>query len=129
MTRGIGWGRFLVTAMAAVLVTLIVVLALAWSALPLEQTTITIDGESVALSGLDGWHGAIIIVAGAVAVLLGLVVAVLAVVVALGAAALGVAIALAAVLTVLALVGSPLVFLGWLVWLAVRPARARAIAA
>ncbi|MDQ2736859.1 MAG: hypothetical protein ABI330_18675 [Caldimonas sp.] len=122
MKTKFGWGRALVTLFLLALLALVAVLAVAWVALPLDHTTITVDGETVALSGLGGWHAGAVILVAALAVLIGLIVAALAVVFAFALAALGVVVALVAVLASLALVASPFLFIGWLIWLLVRPA-------
>jgi hypothetical protein len=123
MKKTFGWGRVFATLFLVALLALVTLLALGWAALPLEHTTITIDGETIALSGIEGWRVALLVVALAVAVLLGLAIAALAVVFGFGVAVLGVVVALVAVLASLALVASPLLFIGWLLWLLVRPAR------
>jgi hypothetical protein len=130
MKTTFGWGRAIVTLFVLTLLALIALLAAAWAALPLDQATISVDGETIALAGLGGWHAGAAIVAVALAVVVGLVIAALAVLFALAMAAFGVAAALIAVLASLALVASPFLFIGWLIWMLVRPApRAGAAAA
>lgn len=129
MKNGFGWGRAFAALVLFALVALVVVLALVWAALPLQHTTITINGETIALSGIEGWRAALVITAAVVAVLVGLVVAALAVVFAVGVAALGVVVSVLAVLASLALLASPLLFIGWLIWRLVRPAAGAGTAA
>ncbi len=83
------------TLLLLTLVALVVVLAAVWSLLPLEHTTIAVDGESISLSAISGWHAALAIAAAVAAVLLALVIAVLAVVLALGLAVFGIVVAMA----------------------------------
>jgi hypothetical protein len=115
-----GWGSAVAALALLTLVALVVVLAAVWSLLPLEHTTIAVDGESISLSAISGWHAALAIAAAVAAVLLALVIAVLAVVLALGLAVFGIVVAMLSVAGVLALVFSPLLLLGWLVWRLVR---------
>jgi hypothetical protein len=122
MRRSFGWGRALAALFLVSLVLLVALLALVWSALPLEHATISIDGETIALSGIEGWRAALVIAGAIVAVLVAAVVAALAVVFAIGVAALGVIVAMLAVLASIALVASPLILVGWLIWRLVRPA-------
>jgi len=122
MRTGFAWGRVFAALFLLAVLALVVILAIAWSALPLEHTTITIDGETIALSDIEGWRAAVVLAGAVVAVLFGLVVAALAVVFAVGLAALGVIIAVLAVLVSLALCASPLLLVGWLIWRLVRPA-------
>ena len=122
MRRTFGLGRILASLFVLAFVAIVAMLAVAWSSLPLQHATISIDGQTFALSGFDGWHAAATIVAVAVVALIGIIVAALAVVFAIGVALLGVCIALLAVVASVALVASPLLFLGWLIWRIVRPA-------
>jgi hypothetical protein len=115
-----GWGRAVAALALLTLVALVVVLAAVWSLLPLEHTTIAVDGETISLSGISGWHAALAIAAVVVAVLLALVVAALAIVLALGLAVFGIVVAMLSVAGVLALGVSPLLLLGWLIWRLVR---------
>jgi hypothetical protein len=117
-----GWGRAVAALALLTLVALVVVLAAVWSLLPLEHTTIAVDGETISLSGISGWRAALAVVAAVAAVMLALVIAALAVVLALGLAVFGIVVALLCVAGVLALVASPLLLLGWLIWRLVRRA-------
>jgi hypothetical protein len=116
MKANVGWGRARGVLALFTLVALVVVLAGAWSMLPLDRTTIVIDGETISLSGISGWHAGLAIVAAVAAVLLALVVAALAVVLGLGLAVFGIVIAMLSVVGALALVASPALLLGWLIW-------------
>ena len=122
MRRTFGWGRLFANLFLFSLIALVAVFAIVWSALPLDHATITIDDETIALSGVEGWQAVLVVIGAAAAVLVGLVVAALAMVFAFGAAALGIVVAMVAVLASLAIVASPFLFVGWLIWLIVRPA-------
>jgi hypothetical protein len=130
MRTSFGWGRALGTLILLPLVALVVVLAFLWSMASLDPMSITIDGETVALSGVSGWHAALLVTALVVAVLLGLVIAALIVVFVLGVTAFGIVVAILATVTALAILSSPLLLIGWLIWRLVRPAPVpRAVAA
>ncbi len=103
---------------------------LVWQ-VPSLHGTITVDGDTVTLKGLDGLDGASALILVAM-VVIGLVCfALLGVVVALAAVLLAVAIALLAAAVSLLVLASPLILVGWLVWLVLRspPARPPATAA
>jgi hypothetical protein len=122
MNKGFAWGSVFAVLLLCALVALVTVLALVWAALPLEHTTITVDGRTIALSGIEGWRAALAIAAAVFAVFMALVVAALVVVFAVGVALLGIVVSTLAVLASLALAASPLVLIGWLIWRLVRPA-------
>jgi|BarGraIncu00222A_1022003.scaffolds.fasta_scaffold192031_2 hypothetical protein len=129
MKKSLGWGSVFAILLLCALVALVGVLSLVWAALPLDHTTITIDGQTIALSGIEGWRAAAAIAAAVVAVFVALVVAALVVVFAVGVALLGIVVAALAVLASLALIASPLLFIGWLIWRLVRPAPHAAVSA
>ena len=121
--------RWLSAAATALLLLAIVVtraLAVAWQALPLDGTTITIDGERFSLGSLSGGHAAAAFAIGVVVTMAALVVAAVAIVFAIVVAALGVGLGVVATVASLALVASPFLIVGWLVWRAVRRDRAAA---
>jgi hypothetical protein len=122
MKKRLGWGSVFAVLLLCALVALVSVLGLVWAALPLDHTTITVDGQTIALSGIEGWRAAAAIAAAVVAVFVALIVAALVVLLAVGAAVLGIVSAALAVLASLALIASPLLFIGWLIWRPVRPA-------
>ena len=121
MNTGFAWGRAVAIALLLAFVAIVVGMAVAWSLLPLDHTTITIDDETVRLSGIDGWRIAVAIAAASAGVLIALIVGALAVVFALLAAALSIAVALAFAVAALALVASPVLVVAWAIWRAVRP--------
>ncbi len=112
------WRVFLVVVLVAVVA--LVGSAVLLAQLPLEQMSITIDGERLDVHGLSGKHAAAMVGLGAVALIsAAFLVAVVAV---LGFVAVGLGIAIAAVATVasLLLTLSPLLFIGWVIWRASR---------
>ena len=123
--------RTLIALAIGVALVAIAAAVLAWQ-LPALHGTITIGDAGMTLHGFDDPDGdnaglamalAGIAVVG-IALAVGIAV-VTAIVVGLGAAALGIAVALAAVAGSLLLVASPLLLIGWLVWLALRRPRDR----
>jgi hypothetical protein len=118
------WGRVAVALLLLILLAVAVVLASLWSLASLDHLAITVDGDTLALSGIGGWHAALLVVALVAAVLLALVAAALAVVLVLGIAALGVAVGGFTTIAALAIAASPLLLIGWLIWRLVRPAPA-----
>jgi hypothetical protein len=129
MRTSFPWGRAL-GALILLPIVALTIMALVWSMTSLDPMSVTIDGETVALSGISGWHAALLVIALASTVLLGLVIAALAVVFVLGIAALGIVVAVLATAAALALVSSPLLLIGWLIWRLARPAPApRTVAA
>ncbi len=121
MSTRFTWGRALVISFLLAFVAVVVALTLAWSMLPLDHTTISIDNETVRLSGIDGWHVALLIAAASAGVLIALVTGALAIVFGLLAAAFSIALALAIVIATLALVASPVLIVAWVIWRIARP--------
>jgi hypothetical protein len=99
-------------------------IAALWLALPLEGTTISIDGETFSLANLSGGELALAFVAAVLASLLALAIGALAAVLGLAAGAIGIGLGILAAVAALALVASPFLLIGWLVWRAVRGPRA-----
>jgi hypothetical protein len=122
MKTGFGWGRAIASSLLLAFVAIVVGMAVAWSLLPLDHTTISIDDETVRLSGIEGWRIAVVIAAASAGVLIALIVGVLAVVFALLAAALSIVAALAIVIATLALVASPILVVVWAIWRLTRSA-------
>jgi len=122
------WSR---AAMALLLLAIVfaALLAAAWFALPLDGTTITVDGETFSLADLSGWEVAALFAFGVAAALVALIVAAAAVAFGLVVALLGIGVGILATVASLALVASPFLLVGWLVWRAVRKPRHRSTAA
>nr|HET7858138.1 hypothetical protein [Caldimonas sp.] len=99
-------------------------IAALWLALPLDGTTISIDGETFSLANLSGGELALAFVAAVLASLLALAIGALAAVLGLAAGAIGIGLGILAAVAALALVASPFLLIGWLVWRAVRGPRA-----
>ena len=121
MSTRFAWGRALAVSLLLAFVAVVVALTLAWAMLPLDHTTISIDNETVRLSGIDGWHVALLIAAASAGVLIALVTGALAIVFGLLAAAFSIALALAIVIATLALVASPVLIVAWVIWRIARP--------
>ncbi len=121
MTTRFGWGGALAVSLLLAFVAVVVALTLAWAMLPLDHTTISIDDETVRLSGIDGWRVALLIAAASAGVLIALVIGALAIVFGLLAAAFSIALALAIVIAALALVASPVLIVVWVIWRITRP--------
>ncbi|MGZ5276449.1 MAG: hypothetical protein ACXWCU_11055 [Caldimonas sp.] len=122
MTRRLGWGGTIAILLLLAFAAIVAGLAIGWAALPLEHTTISVDGRTFSLADIDAWDVAPAIAAIGVAVMVALVVGGLAVVFALLAAALSILVALVAVVATLALVASPALLLVWMIWRLARPA-------
>ncbi|MGZ5203734.1 MAG: hypothetical protein ACXWCV_07860 [Caldimonas sp.] len=122
MTRRLGWGGTIAILLLLAFAAIVAGLAIGWAALPLEHTTISVDGRTFSLADIDAWDVAPVIAAIGVAVMVALVVGGLAVVFALLAAALSILVALVAVVATLALVASPALLLVWAIWRLARPA-------
>ncbi|MGZ5267565.1 MAG: hypothetical protein ACXWCC_12320 [Caldimonas sp.] len=122
MTRRLGWGGTIAILLLLAFAAIVAGLAIGLAALPLEHTTISVDGRTFSLADIDAWDVAPAIAAIGVAVMVALVVGGLAVVFALLAAALSILVALVAVVATLALVASPALLLVWAIWRLARPA-------
>ncbi|HEY2189284.1 MAG TPA: hypothetical protein VGH48_12040 [Caldimonas sp.] len=116
------WSR---AATALLLLTLVVIAALtvAWAMLPLDGTTITVDGETFSLGSLSGGQIVAAFAIAIIATIVALLVAAFAIVVSLAVAVFGAGIGILAAAASLALVASPLLLIGWLVWRAFRRPR------
>jgi len=102
-------------------------IAALWLALPLDGTTISIDGERFALANLSGGELALAFVAAILASLVALAIGALAAVLGLAAGAIGIGLGAFAAVAALAIVASPFLLVAWLVWWAMRR-RSRTIA-
>jgi len=107
---------------SALVLVVVVAMAIAalWFALPIVDTTISIDGEHFSLANLSGGELVLAFVAAVLAALAALAVGALATALGLAAGALGIGLGVLATVAVLAIVASPLLLVGWLVWRAAR---------
>ena len=96
----------------------------AWTMLPLDRTSISIDGDTFSLADLTGTHTLVLFVIAVAAVVFALVVALACGALGLGLGALGLAFGIVVTLGTLALVAAPFAFAVWLVWRLVRPSPA-----
>jgi hypothetical protein len=92
----------------------------AWTLLPLDHTSITIDGETYSLADLSGTNVVAFFVITVVVVVFALVAAIGAAVFGLGIGVLGIAFGLVVTVGTLALVASPFALVIWLIWRFVR---------
>jgi hypothetical protein len=94
--------------------------ALAWNALPLDGTTVWIDGESFSLAERGGAPAVAGFASAFVVSLAALALAACGVAVGLAAAAIGIGIGVLATAASLALIASPFLLVGWLLWRVLR---------
>ena len=117
MNTGWRW-TWAVTAIVLVVAIAIGVSVVAVSyALPLDQTTLVIDGERVNLPAVSGWQATLALTLALLAVLLA---SLIAIAIGIAAAALGVAVAAIVVTLTMLLLASPVLLIGWLIWLLAR---------
>ena len=118
-------------ALALLLLALVVAGALtaAWLTLPLDGTTITVDGARFPAATLRDEHAVAAFVIALVVTLVAGVVAATALAFGIAVAALAIGLGVFATVATLAVLASPLLLLVWLVWRATRPARGGATAA
>ncbi len=120
--------RSLRRAIGILLLVLTLVVALlmvtAWTMLPLDRTSISIDGDTFSLADITGTHTLVFFVIAVAAVVFALVVALACGALGLGLGAIGLAFGIVVTLGTLALVAAPFAFAVWLVWRLVRPASA-----
>ena len=128
MSTGRRWTGVLATIVLVVAIAIGVSFAVLLSILPLDRATLVIDGERVSLPPLGGWQAGLALTMALLAVLLA---ALIAIVIAVAATAFGIAAAAIVVVVGLLFVASPLLLVGWIVWLIARrpakPARAGGI--
>ncbi len=122
------WLRWMLAA-GIVIVLAIVTVAVMLSYMPYPNATMSIDGETLSLSGLDGWGAAAVLAAAAMALVSFVLASALAILAAVLAAMLTALLAVAAVAAVLLLLASPLLLIGWLLWRALSTARGQTPAA
>ena len=116
------WSRVAV-ALLLLAIVIAAVLAVSLYALPLDGTTVTVDGETFSLGNVSASQAVAAFAIAVVATVVGLIVAAFAIAFALLVAALAIGIAILATVASLALVASPFLLVAWLVWRAVRGPR------
>jgi hypothetical protein len=121
------WNRALAMLVLVVAVVIAMLMAAAWTMLPLDNVALTVHGETFSLADLHGTSAVLFFVIAVAAVLFALVATVFAVVVGLCFGAMGLAIGLLATVASLALVAAPFALIVWLVWRIVRARPAPAI--
>ena len=107
-----------------VVVLAIATVAVALAYLPYPNATVRIDGETLSLSGLDGWEAGALLAGAATALVSFVLASALGIVAGIGVALLVALLVIAAVAAVLLILASPLLLLGWLLWRAASGARA-----
>ena len=124
MKTSFPWGRLLASTLLLATVVVIGLGVFAWSTLPLDHTTINMDGDIVSLSNLGGWQAMLLVAGLFVAALVAVIVVALLILLALASAAIGILVAIGTTLATLVVVASPLLLVLWLLWRALRPSRA-----
>jgi|KBSMisStandDraft_5_1062788.scaffolds.fasta_scaffold1072261_1 hypothetical protein len=117
------WWSRVAAALLLLAIVIAAVLAVSLYALPLDGTTVTVDGETFSLANISASQAVAAFAVAVVATVAGLIVAAVAIAFALLVAALGIGIGILATVASLALVASPFLLVGWLVWRAVRAPR------
>jgi hypothetical protein len=105
------------------ILTLIVaaLMATAWALLPLDRTSVTIDGDTFSLADLTSGHALIFFFVAVAVVVFALALALAAGAFGLGLGVIGLAFGLVVTLGTLALVAAPFALVVWLLWRLVRP--------
>jgi hypothetical protein len=116
------WIRALATLLLVVTVVVALLMAMAWTMLPLDNVGLTLHGETFSLADLHGTSAVLFFIAAVAGVLIAIVAAMVAVVVGLAFGAFGLAIGLLATVASLMLVAAPFALIVWLVWRRTRPA-------
>ena len=114
------WSRALATLLLVVTAIVVLLMAMAWTLLPLDNVALTVHGETFSLADLHGTSAVLFFVAAVAVVLAAIVATVFAVLIGLAFGALGLAIGLLATVASLALVAAPFALIVWLIWRAVR---------
>jgi hypothetical protein len=122
LSRALAIGLLVLTVVVTVL------MAAAWTTLPLDRVALDLHGESFSLADLADTHAFLFFVGAVATVVIALVVAFVFTIFGLCLGALGIAIGLLATIGSLALVVAPFVLIGWLIWRLLRREPARAIA-
>ena len=122
LSRALAIGLLVLTVVVTIL------MAAAWTTLPLDRVALDLHGESFSLADLAGTHAFLFFVGAVAAVVIALVAAFVLTIFGLCLGALGIAIGLVATIGSLALVVAPFALIGWLFWRLLRREPAQAIA-
>jgi hypothetical protein len=118
------WKRALGILLLILTLVVVALMATAWALLPLDRTSVTIDGDTFALADLTGGHATIFFVVVVAVVVFALALALVAGAFGLGLGVIGLTFGLVVTIGTLALVAAPFAFVVWLVWRLVRTASA-----
>ena len=118
------WMRAVTIALLGLTAFVTVLMALAWTMLPLDGVALRVHGESFSLADLQGTQAVLFFVLAVAAVVIGTLAVLAMIAVGLCLGALGLAVGLLATAGSLALVVAPFALVGWLLWrlLRTRPA-------
>ncbi len=119
------WSRALAIGLVVLTAIVTLLMAAAWTTLPLEHVAITLRGETFSLADLNGSNAVLFFVLAVAAVVIAVVAGLAAAVVGLSFGALGLIVTVAT----LALVASPFALVIWLAWRGVRPRPAPVVVA
>ena len=122
LSRALAIGLLMLTVVVTIL------MAAAWTTLPLDRVSLDLHGETFSLADLAGTHAFLFFVGAVAAVAIALVAAFALTVFGLCLGALGIAVGLVATIASLALVVAPFALIGWLLWRLLRGRPAPAIA-
>jgi len=106
-----------------VVVLAVVTVAVVLASLPYPHATISIDGETLSMGGIDGWQAAAALAAAAMALVSLALASTLGILAGILVAVLAAVLAVAAVAALLLVLASPLLLIGWLAWRALSGAR------
>ena len=123
------WSRAFAIGLVVLTAIVTLLMAAAWTALPLEHVAITLHGETFSLADLSGSSAVLVFVLAVTAVVLAVLAGLAAAVVGLSVGAIGVAFGLLVTVATLAVVASPFALIVWLIWRALRPRPAPAVVA
>jgi hypothetical protein len=110
------WARALAILLFVLTAVVTVLMAMAWTMLPLDGVAVTLHGATFSLADLQGSRKVLFFLMAVVVVVIALLAALAAIVVGLGFGALGMAIGLIATVGSVALVMAPFALVGWLLW-------------
>jgi hypothetical protein len=125
------WIRALAIGLLVLTAIVTVLMAAAWTVLPLDGVSIRTHGQTYSLDDLEGTKAALFFLLAVAAVVIAVIAALAMVAIGLGLGALGLIVGLLATAGSLALVIAPFALIGWGVWrlFRTRPAPPRVVAA